>query len=390
MRARPEPSAKAGKGERMASKIEDYGFISNLRTGALVSRNADIEWLCAPRFDSDACFASLVGYDEHGRWSMRPTQAVRQVEQRYRGDTLILDTEFTCDGGRVRVTDFMPIADSERCDVMRVVEGLEGEVTMEMLLDVRFGYGADTPWITQRFRRVAVHRGPRLDDAPHARRARTKGRARLGVSERQKGRPTTVSARLAPVARTGTGGARCPSESFNRQRRAGASGRAAAPIEGDYSEAVMRSLLTLKGLTYAPTGGIVAALTTSLPEELGGVRNWDYRFCWLRDASLTLDALMIGGYIDEARAFRDWLLRATAGAPDDLQIMYDIAGGRRLDRIRARLAARLRGLAPGARGQCGIGSVSARRLRRGPFLSVCGPQAGTSPARKTAGHRSAP
>jgi GH15 family glucan-1,4-alpha-glucosidase len=313
----------------MASKIEDYGFIGNLRTGALVSRSADIEWLCAPRFDSDACLASLVGYDEHGRWAMRPTQAVRSIEQRYRGDTLILDTDFTCEGGRIRVTDCMPIKDGGRCDVIRVLEGLDGEVNMEMLLDIRFGYGADTPWISQDSRGYHFTAGP--DSMTLATPA---------VLERENGRvaayPSIKKGQRLAFQLTWHPSHEAPPTSLDADReleqteihwRKWASRCA---YRGAYKEAVMRSLLTLKGLTYAPTGGIVAALTTSLPEALGGVRNWDYRFCWLRDASLTLDALMIGGYVDEAEAFRDWLLRATAGAPEDLQIMYDIAGGRRL------------------------------------------------------------
>jgi GH15 family glucan-1,4-alpha-glucosidase len=313
----------------MASRIEDYGFLSNLRTGALVSRNADVEWLCAPRFDSDACFASLLGYDEHGRWAMRPTQAIRQTQQRYRGDTLILDTEFTCDGGRVRVTDFMPINDGRRCDLIRMVEGIEGEVPMEMLLQLRFGYGAEAPWITR------VPEGLRFTAGPDS--------MTLSTSAALEANDGRVSAYLlvkkgdrlpfqltwhpsheaAPVALDAE---RELSQTEARWREW--AGR--CTYRGNYTDAVVRSLLTLKGLTYEPTGGIVAALTTSLPEELGGVRNWDYRFCWLRDASLTLDALMIGGYTEEARAFREWLLRATAGAPDDIQIMYDIAGARRL------------------------------------------------------------
>jgi GH15 family glucan-1,4-alpha-glucosidase len=313
----------------MASKIEDYGFISNLRTGALVSRSGDIEWLCAPRFDSDACFAALIGYDEHGRWALRPTVPIRTIEQRYRGDTLILETEFRCDGGRARIVDFMPEGSDRRCDVIRVVEGLEGHVPMEMLLDVRFGYGANAPWLTKEPTGFKFTAGP---DSMHvhapARLESKEGRVAAYLDLKQGDR--------VPFQLTWHPSHEPDPPQLDVTRALGeteARWRAWAgrcKYQGAFREPVMRSLLTLKGLTYAPTGAIVAALTTSLPEEIGGVRNWDYRFCWLRDASLTLDALLIGGYIDEARAFRDWLLRATAGAPRDLQIMYDITGGRRL------------------------------------------------------------
>ena len=313
----------------MASRIEDYGFLSNLRTGALVSRDADLEWLCAPRFDSDACFAALVGYDEHGRWSFRPTEPVLEVQQSYRGNTLILDTEFACQGGRVRVTDFMPVANNGRCDVVRLLEGIEGEVTVEMLLRVRFGYGADTPRTAKHDRGLQFTAGPdSLTLSTPAALDPNGGR----VSSYQlikKGDRIPFQLAWHPSHEPAPG--ELDADRVLSQTQAywnEWAGR--CTYRGNYTDAVVRSLLTLKGLTYAPTGGIVAALTTSLPEELGGVRNWDYRFCWLRDASLTLDALMIGGYLEEASAFREWLLRAVAGAPDDLQIMYDIAGGRRL------------------------------------------------------------
>ena len=313
----------------MASLIEDYGFISNLRTGALVSRNADMEWLCAPRFDSDACFASLVGYDEHGRWSFRPTQPVLATEQRYRGNTLVLETEFTCDGGKVRVTDFMPVANNGRCDVMRVLEGVEGEVAVEMLLGVRFGYGADAPWVTRHSSGFCFTAGPDSMTLTTSAALDAKNGNVSAFRVVKKGERIPFQLTWHPSHEPAPAALDAEQE-LSRTETHWNEWASRCTYRGGYTEAVMRSLLTLKGLTYAPTGGIVAALTTSLPEELGGVRNWDYRFCWLRDASLTLDALMIGGYVGEARAFRDWLLRAVAGAPDDLQIMYDIGGGRRL------------------------------------------------------------
>ena len=233
--------------------------------------------------------------------------------QRYRDDTLVLETEFVCDGGGVRVVDFMPM--DGRCSVVRVVEGVEGEVPVEMLLDVRFGYGADIPWIELTRDGTRFLAGPdALDPARAGRRSSSRGPRCRRSSQVRKGDRIPMQLTWYPSHEQPPAGA---------GRLAGAGGdggvledwAAAARTRGARRDAVVRSLLTLKAMTYAPTGGIVAAPTTSLPEEIGGVRNWDYRYCWLRDASLTLDALMIGGYVDEARAFRDWLLRAAAGAP---------------------------------------------------------------------------
>ncbi|HVT08326.1 MAG TPA: glycoside hydrolase family 15 protein [Polyangia bacterium] len=314
----------------MASRIEDYGLIGNTRTAALVSRFGSIDWLCAPRFDSDACLAALVGYDEHGAWAIRPTGGLREARQRYRGETLILETEFVCDGGVVRVTDFMPVSGGEeRSDLIRIVEGLEGEVQLEMLLNVRFGYGADRPWITPGPGGLLLIAGPNA------------------LALRGPGEPTETNARITTILHVRKGDrveyqlAAYPSHEeppaaldvaqvLDGTERYWQAWAGRCTYEGRWRDMIVRSLITLKAMTYAPTGGIVAAPTTSLPEELGGSRNWDYRYCWLRDSSLTLDALIIGGYIDEARAFRDWLLRAVAGDPAQLQIMYDIAGARRL------------------------------------------------------------
>ncbi len=311
----------------MASKIEEYGLIGNTLTTALVSTSGSIDWFCAPRFDSDACFAALVGRDKHGSWSIHPTVRTRETRQRYRGDTLILETELVCDGGAVRIIDFMPV--SERCDLIRIVEGLEGDVPMEMLLDVRFGYGAYAPLIQRDGDGICFMAGPdglmlRGAFAPqiHEHRVATylnvkKGDRiplQLGWFSSHERPPAALDAEqtLATTAALWQGWSdRCA-------------------YQGRWREAVLRSLITLKAMTYSPTGGVVAAPTTSLPEAIGGVRNWDYRFCWLRDASLTLDAFLMGGYLDEARAFRDWLLRAVAGDPADLQIMYSIDGARRL------------------------------------------------------------
>ena len=311
----------------MASRIENYGMIGNTHTSALVSRSGSIDWLCAPRFDSDACFAALVGYDEHGRWSLRPTVDVRETRQRYRDDTMILETEFVCDGGVARIMDFMPVG--SRCDVVRIVEGVEGEVPMEMLLNVRFGYGADAPLIRKHDDGTYFLAGP---DAVVLRSPLTLELTRRIASSYfrvKKGERVPLQLTWFPSHEKAPGAIDAEAmlastESFWREW----AGR--CTYRGRWRDAVVRSLITLKAMTYAPTGAIVAAPTTSLPEELGGARNWDYRFCWLRDASLTLNSLMMGGYVDEAIAFRDWFFRAVAGDPPDLQIMYNVFGGRRL------------------------------------------------------------
>jgi GH15 family glucan-1,4-alpha-glucosidase len=313
----------------MAALIEDYGLIGNMRGAALVSKGADIDWLCVPRFDSEACFAALLGRDEHGRWGLRPTEPVLSRAQRYRGDTMILETDFVCAGGSVRLVDFMPVAD-DRSDVVRVVQGLSGEVELETRLEPRFGYGACRPWVQQRDSGdVSLTAGP---DALHLR--STVG-LRTGPGRVTATFPVTAGASVAFVGSWAPADRAAPApldavralaetESYWREW----AGRCA--YEGRWRDAVLRSLLTLKALTYAPTGAIVAAPTTSLPEELGGVRNWDYRYCWLRDSGLTLHAFMAGGYAEEARAYRDWLSRTVAGDPSRLQIMYGIAGERRL------------------------------------------------------------
>jgi GH15 family glucan-1,4-alpha-glucosidase len=315
----------------MASRIEDYGLIGNTRTAALVSRAGSIDWFCAPRFDSDACFAALLGYDEHGVWAIRPTVATRESRQRYRGDTVILETEFVCDGGVARIVDFMPLPQQQenRCDIVRIIEGVEGSVPLEVWLQPRFGYGANSPWITMDGNDTQFTVGPDalVLRAPGPLRA---GRGRVSrVITVQKGERLDLQLTWFPSAEE------VPApldvdQALRDCEKYWQTWSSRCTYEGDRRALVLRSLLTLKAMTYAPTGGIVAAPTTSLPEAIGGVRNWDYRFVWLRDASLTLDALMIGGYVDEAAAFREWVMRAVAGDPAELQIMYDVGGGRRL------------------------------------------------------------
>jgi GH15 family glucan-1,4-alpha-glucosidase len=311
----------------VASKIEDYGFIGNTLTSALVSRSGSIDWLCAPRFDSDACFAALVGYDQHGRWGIQPTVGIREKRQQYRSDTMVLETEFVCDGGAIRLVDFMPA--EGRCDVVRIIEGLDGEVPVEMLLDVAFGYGAYGPLIENKAEGTCFMAGPdalvlRTPAPLQFEGKRVSAYLTVKKGDRIPLQLTWFPSHESPPPALDVDQALAATESYWRTW----AGR--CTYEGRWRDAVLRSLLTLKAMTYAPTGGIVAAPTSSLPECIGGVRNWDYRFCWLRDASLTLSAFMIGGYVDEARAFRDWLLRAVAGDPADAQIMYNLAGARRL------------------------------------------------------------
>jgi GH15 family glucan-1,4-alpha-glucosidase len=315
----------------MASRIEDYGLIGNTRTAALVSNTASIDWFCAPRFDSDACFASLVGYDEHGSWAFHPTVPIRETRQRYREGSMVLETEFVCDGGVVRITDFMPIgAEGDRCDLARLVEGVEGEVPMEMLLNLRFGYGAYSPAISGSRDDLHFVAGPDAMVLHGPIEAKLTGDGRVSaLLDVRKGMRIPFQLSWHPSHQEPPMGldVEAALETTDAYWRSWA---ARCTYEGRWRDLVVRSLLTLKALTYGPTGGIVAAPTTSLPEALGGVRNWDYRYVWLRDSSLTLDALMVGGYLEEAGAFRDWLLRAVAGDPEDLQIMYDLAGARRL------------------------------------------------------------
>jgi GH15 family glucan-1,4-alpha-glucosidase len=312
----------------MASRIEDYGLIGDTKGSALVSRKADIDWMCVPRFDSEACFAALLGRDEHGRWAIRPTTAILKSDQRYRSDTLILETRLECEGGAVRIIDFMPL-NAGRSDIVRIVEGIVGEVHLEMILEPRFGYGGHMPWVKPEDGFVSMIAGP---DALHLRSSiavRTTLKRVSALFSVKQGEEVAFVASWAPSDQPAPAAldpkrALAETEAYWREW----SGR--CTYRGKWRDAVLRSLITLKALTYSPTGGIVAAPTTSLPEEIGGSRNWDYRYCWLRDATLTLHALMVGGYVEEARAWRDWIARTAAGDPARLQIMYGIGGERRL------------------------------------------------------------
>jgi GH15 family glucan-1,4-alpha-glucosidase len=314
----------------MALPIEDYALIGDCETAALVGRDGSIDWLCWPRFDSDACFAALLGTSEHGRWLVAPTASELRTTRSYRGDTLILETRFETSEGAVLLVDFMPPRQGNSA-IVRLVRGEQGEITMRTELIIRFGYGGLVPWVHRQadhslravggpdqvvLRPPAVLRGHDL---------KTVGTFTLRAGETVPFILTYGPSHLVPPQPLNPDTAEADTERFWSQWAA------RARIEkGERHGAVIRSLITLKALTHSPTGGIVAAPTTSLPETLGGIRNWDYRFCWLRDATLCLLALMNAGYYEEAGAWRDWLLRAVAGVPPQAQIMYGIGGERRL------------------------------------------------------------
>jgi GH15 family glucan-1,4-alpha-glucosidase len=317
----------------MPLRIEDYAVIGNGETVALVGRDGSIDWLCLPRFDSSACFCALLGSPEHGRWLIAPAQNDIRITRRYLGDTLILETVFTTADGSASLTDFMYRRDGSS-ELVRIVRGLQGQVSMRTELVVRFDYGAIVPWASQQQDgRLLFVAGPDrllLDTAvqTHGEDFRTVGDFTVGEGEEASFVLNwSPSFRAAPPPLSGAelGEARKQVDSYW-------TGWATAfkPPER-WGDAVLRSLLTLKALAHWETGGIVAAGTTSLPEKLGGPRNWDYRYCWLRDATFTLYALIGAGFLDEAKAWHEWLLRAVAGAPDDLQIVYGVAGERRLE-----------------------------------------------------------
>ncbi|OQR63165.1 glucoamylase [Streptomyces maremycinicus] len=315
----------------MHPRIEDYALIGDEQTAALVGTDGSVDWLCLPRFDSGACFARLLGEEENGHWRIAPRGARGPCTRRaYRPDTLVLDTEWETDEGAIRVTDLMPQRDRAP-DVVRIVEGLRGRVTVRSALRLRFDYGWIVPWM----RRADGHRvavgGPDAVWFRSEPEVRTWGEDFTTYSEFTVAEGESVAFVLTwhpshearpPLVE--------PWEALRVSVDDWRAWAARCRYDGPHRDAVVRSLITLKALTYVPTGGIVAALTTSLPEEMGGVRNWDYRYCWLRDSTLTLGALLAAGYQEEAEAWRNWLLRAVAGDPADLQIMYGLAGERRL------------------------------------------------------------
>ena len=314
----------------MPLRIEDYALIGDTQTAGLVGRDGSIDWLCMPRFDSPACFAALLGDASHGRWLIAPDEPPASVSRRYSGRTLVLETDFRTATGAVRLVDCMPPRD-HTVDVVRIVEGLEGEVRMRMELIIRFDYGSIVPWVRRIDGVLRAIGGP---DA-----------LSLWSPVRTHGVDLTTTAEFTVRA-----GERLPfmlvwhpsHESPSHVEPVQAVDEAKAwweawcdrcGYDGEWRDLVLRSLITLKALTFEPTGGIIAAPTTSLPEQLGGMRNWDYRYCWLRDAMFTLYSLLVGGYTEEAAAWRNWLRRAGAGDPADLQIMYGVGGERRLTEL---------------------------------------------------------
>ena len=315
----------------MPLHIEDYGLIGDTHTAALVGRDGSIDWLCLPAFDSGACFAALLGGPGNGRWLIAPDAPIERVTRRYRGNTLVLETEFETATGCVRVVDCMTPRDTEP-DLIRVVEGVRGEVRMQMELVMRFDYGWIVPWVRTLDGHLSAIAGPDAlslwTDVPtHGEDLTT--RARFTV--REGGRIPFLL--MWHPSHTPSPRPVDPFQALDDTAHWWEEWSSRCTYRGPWREQVVRSLITLKALTFAPTGGVVAAPTTSLPEEIGGVRNWDYRYCWLRDATFTLYALMIGGYTEEAVAWRNWLLRAVAGDPSTLHIMYGTRGERRLPEL---------------------------------------------------------
>ncbi len=310
------------------TKIEDYAFLSDTQTGALVSRDGCVDWLCFPRFDSPACFASLLGQKQNGHWRFFPEE-IEETRRRYRDETLILETEIETKSGAVRLIDFMPPR-GENPDIIRIVEGLRGEVRMQMELIIRFDYGQIVPWVRKRNDGLEAIAGPdglilRTPIETHGKDLTTVAEFTVAKGDRVPFVLTWFLSHKDPPRKINVEHALRDTEKYWREWSN------QCVIKGEWRDAIVRSLVTLKGLTYEPTGGLVAALTTSLPEEIGGVRNWDYRYCWLRDAAFTLLTLVGAGYREEAKSWRQWLLRAIAGSPAQMQAIYGVSGERRLD-----------------------------------------------------------
>jgi GH15 family glucan-1,4-alpha-glucosidase len=348
----------------VAGRIEDYALIGDCEAAALVCRDGSIDWLCWPRFDSPACFAALLGTKKNGYWRIAPRDEHVKITRRYRPDTLILETTFTTRDGEVRLTDFMP-PHGQSSDVVRLVTGIRGRVEMHSDLVLRFCYGLSVPWVTRdQDGMLKAIAGP--DMVVLRTPAPLKGRDMETVSEFSVAAGETVPFELAygpshrpPPEPIDTAHVLAETETF--WKRWTARGR----YSGPYVEAVKSSLMVLKALTFGPTGGVVAAPTTSLPEWLCGPRNWDYRFCWLRDATLTLLALMNSGHYEEARAWRDWLLRAAAGSPSQIQIMYGLGGERWLPELEVSWLAGYEGSQP-----VRIGNAAAEQLQLDVFGEV--------------------
>ena len=312
----------------MSTPIEDYGLIGDCQSAALVAKNGSIDWLCLPRFDSPACFAALLGTCENGHWQICPVDEHVEVQRRYRPDTLILETEFRVASGSIKLIDFMPIRGTDP-DVVRIVVGLRGTVRMKAQLILRFDYGSVVPWVRRIDGGIRGTAGPDTVFVWTPVELRGKDLRTVSEFEVKEGERVPFTLTWIPTHRQAPS-RQDPEKELATTEQWWRDWSGPCKYTGRWKEAVVRSLITLKGLIYQPTGGIVAAPTTSLPEHLGGVRNWDYRYCWLRDSTFTLYALMVGGYLEEAKAWREWLLNAVAGTPSEVNIMYGLSGERRL------------------------------------------------------------
>src|SRR5215469_838549 len=323
-----DPKTRA-QGALHAARIEDYCVIGDCETAALISREGSIDWLCWPNFSSGACFAALLGTRENGYWRIVPKGKIKATRQRYEDHTLIVETTFTTLRGEVAVTDFMPPR-ATHSHLMRIVRGVRGRVAMRMDLVLRFDYGRTTPWVTSQRDELRAIAGP--DMAILRTKAPLRGEEMTTVSEFTVEMGQEVAFTLSYCSSLEAPRHWLDTKRALQQTRAyWRSWSRRSKYKGPYADAVERSLMTLKALTYKPSGGVVAAVTTSLPEQIGGPRNWDYRYCWLRDTAFTLMGLMHGGYAEEAIAWRRWLLRAVAGTPDQTQVIYGLNGERQLE-----------------------------------------------------------
>jgi GH15 family glucan-1,4-alpha-glucosidase len=346
----------------VAGRIEDYAIVGDMESVAMVSADGSVDWLCLPRFDSEACFAALLGTEDHGYWRIAPIDEPARsgrstASRRYVGDTLILQTRWETADGVAEVTDFMPPReDGEPPVLVRLVQGVSGTVDMEMRLTLRFGYGSIVPWVTKTEDGIRATAGPDSVWLRTPVNLSPQGLAHTASFAVSAGEVVPFVLTYLP-SHQGQPAHLDASHSLEQTRKFWDEWVSRCTYQGTYREAVVRSLITLKALTYRPTGGIVAAATTSLPEDIGGVRNWDYRYCWLRDATITLEALLRTGYLDEAKAWRLWLGRAIAGDPQDIQIMYGVAGERRLAEWEASWLPGYEGSAPVRIGNAAAGQL---------------------------------